>query len=251
MVCTNGSLWTETNVSALADAGLSSVIMSIDTHDPKVHEAHRGLPGVCEQCTASVTISKLVRDYDRLLAFVESLGFDSLTFSYPLNSLGSSYLSCSDSELIQYTDEELIEEFERIKRLKKRSRFPIVNPTASLADMQRHLRKEPERFGCLGGYKYFYLDWNLDLYRCHYWETPMCSIYEFDESKLIRDGCTRCMIDCYRDPSVLQFMAVRLSDFWKALRSGRLLKAGKLLADRRILLSLGAIWESRKYIRRV
>jgi len=45
----------------------------------------------------------------------------------------------------------------------------------------------------------FYLDWKLNLYRCHFWETPMCNIYEFDQSKLIRDGCTRCMIDCYRD----------------------------------------------------
>ena len=35
----------------------------------------------------------------------------------------------------------------------------------------------------------------------------MCGIYDFDETKLIRDGCTKCMIDCYRDPSVLQFVA--------------------------------------------
>ncbi len=47
--------------------------------------------------------------------------------------------------------------------------------------MQRHLRREPERFGCLGGHKYFYLDWNLNLYRCHFWETPMCNIYDFDQ----------------------------------------------------------------------
>ena len=93
--------------------------------------------------------------------------------------------------------------FEKIKRMKQRSGFPVVNPAESLTEMQRHLRREPEKFGCLGGHKYFYLDWNLNLYRCHFWETPMCNIYEFDQSKLIRDGCTRCMIDCYRDPSVL------------------------------------------------
>jgi MoaA/NifB/PqqE/SkfB family radical SAM enzyme len=33
MVCTNGSLWTEENMRALAGDGLSSVIMSIDAHD--------------------------------------------------------------------------------------------------------------------------------------------------------------------------------------------------------------------------
>ena len=97
--------------------------------------------------------------------------------------------------------------------------------------MQRHLRGEPEKFGCLGGHKYFYLDWNLNLYRCHFWETPMCNIYEFDKSKLIRDGCTRCMIDCYRDPSVLQFVAISASDAWNNLKRGRLLAAARNIFD--------------------
>ena len=144
--------------------------------------------------------------------FWTKLGFKSCTFSYPLTTLASSYLSFSDSSLVSYKTEELIQVFEKIKQMKKRSGFPVVNPTESLNEMQRHLRKEPEKFGCLGGHKYFYLDWNLNLYRCHFWETPMCNIYEFDESKLIRDGCTRCMIDCYRDPSVLQFVAISASD---------------------------------------
>jgi hypothetical protein len=117
--------------------------------------------------------------------------------------------------------------------------------------MQRHLRKEPERFGCLGGHKYFYLDWHLNLYRCHAWDKPMCSIYEFDQTKLIRDGCTKCMIDCYRDPSVLQFVAISLSDAYHNLRKGRLGAAAKNVFDRRNLISLRAVWEDRKWIGKV
>jgi hypothetical protein len=93
--------------------------------------------------------------------------------------------------------------------------------------MQRHLRGEPEKFGCLGGYKYFYVDWDLNLYRCQYWETPMCNIHEFDQSKLIRDGCTRCMIDCYRAPSVLQFVAISAGSAYYNLRQGKLFAAVK------------------------
>jgi len=100
----------------------------------------------------------------------------------------------------------------------------------------------------LAGFKYFYLDWNLDLYRCHFWERPLCSIHEFDETKLIRDGCQRCMIDCYRDPSVLQFVAISAHDAWQDLRRGRLLAAAKHLLDARNLASLKALWEDRKYI---
>jgi MoaA/NifB/PqqE/SkfB family radical SAM enzyme len=265
MICTNGSLWTDQNMRELAAAGLSSVIMSIDAHDVARHEKNRGLPDVCRkirranelfaelgiQTTASVTASKLIDDYDKLPAFLTALGFKSCTFSYPLTSLGSSYLSFSDSTLVSYRAEELIQVFEKIKQMKRRSGYPVVNPTESLTEMQRHLRGERERFGCLGGHKYFYLDWNLNLYRCHFWEKPMCNIYEFDSSKLIRDGCTRCMIDCYRDPSVLQFVAISASDAWNDLKRGRVTAALRHVFDRRNLTSLRAVWEDRRWIGKV
>jgi hypothetical protein len=127
----------------------------------------------------------------------------------------------------------------------------VVNPRESLTEMQRHLRGEPERFGCLGGHKYFYLDWNLNLYRCHAWDKPMCNIYQFDETKLIRDGCTKCMIDCYRDPSVLQFAAVSASDAFQNLKKGRLTAAAKNILDSRNLVSLRAVWENRHWIGKV
>lgn len=262
MICTNGGLWTEDNMRGLARDGLSSVIMSIDAHDVAKHERNRGLPDVCRkikraneffhaagiQTTASITASRLIDDYDQLPAFLESLGFRSCTFSYPLTSLASSYLSFSDSGLVNYSKDELIEVFEKIKRMKRRSGFPVVNPQESLAEMQRHLRGDREKFGCLGGHKYFYLDWKLNLYRCHFWEKPMCTIYEFDASKLIRDGCTRCMIDCYRDPSVLQFAAISASDAFNNLKRGKFAAAAKNIFDRRNLTSLKAIWEDRRWI---
>ena len=249
----------------LARDGLSSVIMSIDSHDVARHEKNRGLPDVCRkiqranrvfaelgiQTTASVTASKLIDDYDKLPGFLTELGFESCTFSYPLTSLASSYLSFSDSNLVNYKTDELIGVFEQIKTMKRRSGYPVVNPTESLTEMQRHLRKEPERFGCLGGHKYFYLDWHLNLYRCHFWETPMCNIYEFDQSKLIRDGCTRCMIDCYRDPSVLQFVAISASDAYRNLKRGKIVAAARNLLDRRNLTSLKAVWDDRKWIGKV
>ncbi len=265
MFCTNGALWTEENMRALANDGLSSVIMSIDAHDIAKHEANRGLPDVCRkirraneffhgagiQTTASITASRLIEDYEKLPAFLESLGFRSCTFSYPLTALASSYLSFSDSGLVSYTRDELLGVFERIKRMKQRSGFPVANPTESLDEMQRHLRGEKEKFGCLGGHKYFYLDWKLDLYRCHFWETPMCRVYDWDESKLTRDGCTRCMIDCYRDPSVLQFVAISASDAWHAAKRGKLLTAAKHVFDPRNVTSLKAVWEERKWIGKV
>jgi MoaA/NifB/PqqE/SkfB family radical SAM enzyme len=265
MICTNGSLWTEENMKNLASDGLTSVIMSIDSHDISRHEKNRGLPDVCRkikraneffhnlgiQTTASITASKLIDDYNLLPAFLQELGFTSCTFSYPLTALKSSYLSFSDSGLVNYTTDELIGVFDQIKRMKRESGYPVVNPEESLSEMQRHLRGETEKFACLGGHKYFYLDWHLNLYRCHFWETPMCNVYEWDDSKLIRDGCTRCMIDCYRDPSVLQFVAISASDAWNSLKRGNVLKAAKHAFDRRNLTSLKAVWDDRKWIGKV
>jgi MoaA/NifB/PqqE/SkfB family radical SAM enzyme len=262
MICTNGGLWTEENMRGLVSDGLTSVIMSIDAHDVAKHEKNRGLPDVCRkikranefflgagvQTTASITASRLIDDYEKLPPFLESLGFRSCTFSYPLTSLASSYLSFSDSGLVNFSKEELIAVFEKIKAMKRNSGFAVVNPRESLDEMQRHLRGEREKFGCLGGHKYFYLDWKLDLYRCHYWETPICKVWDWDESKLIRDGCTRCMIDCYRDPSVLQFIAVNASDAWNHAKKGNLAGAAKNIFDARNLTSLKAVWEDRKWI---
>ena len=265
MVCTNGSLWTEANMRGLAADGLSSVIMSIDSHEVARHEKNRGLPDVCRkikranevfaelgiQTTASVTASKLIDDYAQLPEFLRELGFTSCTFSYPLTTLNSSYLSFSGSNLVSYTNEELLHVFEQIRELKQRGGFPVMNPAESLREMQRHLRGEKEKFGCLGGHKYFYLDWHLNLYRCHFWEKPMCSVYDWDDSKLIRDGCTRCMIDCYRDPSVLQSVAVNASDAWQALRRGNVLKAAKHVLDPRNATALKAVWDERQWIGKV
>jgi hypothetical protein len=57
---------------------------------------------------------------------------------------------------MQFIDAELLHAFEKVDAL--RNSFRVNNPRASVADMKRHLRKEPEHFGCYGGYKSFYMD---------------------------------------------------------------------------------------------
>ena len=261
MLVTNGGLLRSERIRDLIAAGVSSFIISIDAATVEAHECNRGLPGVCDRIreanhqlkqlkvhsTASVTMSRLV-DYDALPDFLKSLGFTSVTFSYPLRQLGSSFLGYSDSHLVDFTNEELDEAFERIKLLKKR--FLVLNPTPSLEDMQRFVRHEPQRFPCLGGFQYFHLDWHLMLWRCHYWEKPMCSIYEFNGSQRIRDGCTRCMIDCYRDASVMQYVGVSAHDTYQAFRAGKLGEAAKALARPANVDSMRAILEELPWLLR-
>lgn len=261
IICTNAGLFTHKTVDALIDAGLSSCIMSIDAATAKGHEDNRRLPNVCEkiklankrfhargvQTTASVTLSHLVtHDLENLPAFLKRIAFKSVTFSYPLKNLGSSYLSFSESGLVDFKSEELFQVFDELKRMRRK--IHVVNPSVSVDEMKRFVKGERQKFECYGGSKYFYLDWNLQLYRCHFWETPMCSIWDFDGSQKVRDGCTRCMIDCYRDPSVLQHIGVSVSDAAQALKRGRLIEAAKALLNSENVESLRAVVEGLSWI---
>ena len=261
MLVTNAGLLSPKKIHWLHAAGLSSFIISVDAASEEKHEQNRGLPNVCEKirqanevisklkmhATASITMSRLV-DYDALPDFLSSLGFTSAVFSYPLTYLGSNFLGFSDSNLVDHSKEELFEAYEKVKALKKR--FRVVNPTLSLEEMQRHVRGEEQRYPCIAGYRFFFLDWDLLLWRCHYWEEPMCSIYEFDSSKLVRDGCTRCMINCYRDSSLMQNIAVSLHDAYQSFKKGKVLEGSRALTRKGNLDSLRAVAEELPWILR-
>ncbi len=261
MMVSNGGLFKSQRIRDYARAGLSSFVISIDAATAEAHEENRGLPGVCDKirdanreianlgmiATASVTLSRLL-DIDTLPAFLEELGFESVTFSYPLTSLNSSFLGYRDSSIVDFTREELIALFDKVKALK--SRIHVVNPTRSLEEMQRFVRNESQNFPCLGGFRYFYLDWKLQLWRCHFWEKPLCSIYDFDDSQLVRDNCTRCMIDCYRDASTMQHIAVSAHDAVRALRSGDFVSAAKALGRKGNAGSIHAVVEELPWLAR-
>ena len=261
MLVSNAGLLKPEKIYELHAAGLSSFIISIDAATEEVHEDNRGLPGVCDrireanrifkeiglESTASVTMSRLV-DYDALPDFVRSLGFRQVVFSYPLTYLPGFFLGYRDSELVDYSADELHAAYEKVKALKKK--IHVVNPTLSLNEMQRFVREEEQRYECLAGYRFFFLDWQLKLWRCHHWEEPMCSIFEFDSTKLVRDGCTRCMINCYRDSSLLQQIGVSMHDAYQSVKKGDLVGSAKALGRKGNLDSLRAVVEELPWIMR-
>jgi MoaA/NifB/PqqE/SkfB family radical SAM enzyme len=253
-VITNGWLLSS-RLDQLAASGLRIVYVSIDAPWMADHEANRGLKGLGERirsatarmpslgmtALAQVTMSKLIDDYRALVPLLRDLGFEAVTFSYPQRArLGSSSLAWSaDSDLMNFTDLELVQAFEAVDDL--RNAFRVNNPRASVADMKRHLRGESEHFVCYGGYKSFYMDWNFDVWRCDAWRERMCSVWEFAETPLVRDGCTACIADCYRDSSVMLHFAVSLGDALDCLSEGHMIAALKAIVDGRNLESLGAV----------
>ncbi len=263
LMVSNGSTLSERTVENFHRSALSGIIISIDSQDLVAHEQNRGLKGVCEKiqktiplmkqagigATASVTLNRLLDDFDRLPDTLRELGFEAVTFSFPLTDLESSYLGAANSDLVTFTREEMHEWIERVEKMK--SRFPVLNPRASLEDMHAHLESAPEKFPCLGGWKQYYLDWNLLLWRCNSWSKPMCHIFEFDGSQRVRDGCQSCMVDCFRDASVQQYVALSFSDGIRALKNGQIRQAVKHVFDKRNLLSIGSALENLFWLKRV
>ncbi|HEY6290402.1 MAG TPA: radical SAM protein [Terriglobia bacterium] len=250
---TNGWLLPQL-IERLIAAGLATLLVSIDSHSMAEHERNRGLPGVGERIRqglavarehgvptlASVTVNRLVR-YEALPELLADLGFDSVIFSYPRRKpFGSSSLVYSeDSRLIDFDSAELVRALEAIKSLK--GRFPVMNPSASIDDIERYVRGEEQMFACVGGYKYFYLDWNLNIWRCEAWSKPLGSVFDLDLIADCRDRCTACMMACYRDTSTLMHAAVAVSDAAVSAAQGRLAEAAHLVFRRSVALSLGAV----------
>jgi MoaA/NifB/PqqE/SkfB family radical SAM enzyme len=238
---------------ALADAGLQNLLVSIDSADLAAHERHRGLRGVARRIErgialikargvpvmASCTVSKLV-DFDALPITLRRLGFDAVTFSYPRKEpFGSSSLVYGeDCDLVDFTDEELDAALAAILRLKRR--FPVLNPTASIRDIQRHVRGAAERFTCVGGFKYFYMDWRLDLWRCEAWREPLGSVFDFERVADDRTPCTACIMSCYRDTSVLMHAGIAAEDAAKALARAKPLAAARGFLTPTVVESIAA-----------
>ena len=54
-------------------------------------------------------------------------------------------------------------------------------------------------------------------------------ISEFDKAVLVRNNCNKCINECYREPSLMQYIAISISDAFHHFRSGRLIKASHSL----------------------
>ena len=103
-------------------------------------------------------------EIEKILSFIFRIGFKEATFQLPTKSTKSSYEIGSDSEILHFTNQELVPIAEEIISLKKQ--YKIFNSHEGLREVIRFLRGEPAKFFCRAGYKFFYVDWNNKIWRC-------------------------------------------------------------------------------------
>lgn len=263
ILVTNGALLTPRILQELKKTGLGCLIISMDAASPARHDEHRGLPGLTAHIqellplaqqaglhpVASVTLSRLIDDLEDLLQALKNLGFRRLTFSYPLTDLKSSYLGYASHDLVDFSSQEMDRLFSHILSLRPRAPLNILNSRQALLDLKNRLRRLPRRFPCLAGFKHFFVDWRLQVYRCHYLPQTLGPLEEIHLAPCLRDDCDACVSECYRDASVFQYAAVSLADFLKAWRRGEWLKGLRTLFDPQNALSLADLLASRHWLR--
>jgi len=96
------------------------------------------------------------------------------------------------------TNDELKDAILEIIRLKKNG-FNIINNMTFLEETIRFLNGKTKYY-CLGGYKIFYLDWNLNFYPCMFKGKPVnLNNMSFDFKN---EKCNKCLLQCFREPSL-------------------------------------------------
>jgi len=219
---TNGSLTTDKTAQGLKNAGIDGVWISVDSDTPAGVERNRGIAGLPGKIRDSVSILKRYRvnnfaicvinrnisDIAGLLTFLEELGFDKVKFDYPMTRpMGSSYLGYRDSDDLRYNYDEAKAIIDSILRLKRKgSNVAIINPTEGLKGLLDHYKGVRPRYGCYAGSYLFYLDWNLEMYRCTHRADRFGNVNEVSRSSFCKIDCDQCYYEGCRDYDALYSM---------------------------------------------
>jgi MoaA/NifB/PqqE/SkfB family radical SAM enzyme len=241
---TNGSTLNPTNIAKLKASGIRNVWISLDSENEEKHDRNRGIPGLSGHVreiiplmlkqglavNIAAPVNKLIGDFPAFAKHVRGLGLDTIAFCYPMTAMDSSYGGAAASPLVDFSASELIQVLTAIKELKTSALYgiKIINPVGGLDEMMRHVRQEPPLFPCLGGYKFFYLDWDLTLYRCAFLQEHFGHVLEIEDWEFPATQCNQCMWQCFRDPSVYYYLPQALQRI--SNRAGWLNSIGSILS---------------------
>ncbi len=212
---TNGSVSTSL-LQRLKRAGLYVLSVSLDHWSPQVCETIRKHKDIMPKALKALKYSRhiglkayalaflnpfLVHDgVDKLVAYANNVLHVPLGFCYPTKSDINSYGLGG-----QLSAEELSRGMNlSVKKLlaAKKTGSNIANLWVYMEDVINFNEGSPPHFYCKGGEDVIYLDWRGDVYPCFLRE-KMFNILQ-DQPHFLQDvKCNDCLINCFREPSIL------------------------------------------------
>lgn len=214
-IVTNGKVLNENVIKNLKESGINSIGISIDHYNPNIMNKTRGIPNLLENTIENLKILNKYKikavsstaitrhnylEIEKMLSFIFRIGFKEATFQLPTKSTKSSYEIGSDSEILHFTNQELVPIAEEIISLKKQ--YKIFNSHEGLREVIRFLRGEPAKFFCRAGYKFFYVDWNNKIWRCQMSDECYGDINNLKSFKFSPKKCEKCRKIGERESSV-------------------------------------------------
>ena len=240
-IATNGLLLDEGIARSLSRLNVNIVGLSVDIPDGKGLGRSRryDVAGAASRakalldrhginCFAGVLTGNGPEEVRAVLDECRRLGFERAIFSYPQAGMDSSYRAAAPGARLDAGQARAV--VDEIRRQKVRGRPRIFNTEENLREFLRVQSGGAGRFACPGGSRQFYLDWELDLYRCFNDGRRLGNIFDVESLDLGPDGCAGCTQQAFRDYA--SFYAAY--DIVDCLRQGLLAADGRKL---RVLLS--------------
>jgi MoaA/NifB/PqqE/SkfB family radical SAM enzyme len=201
----------------LKEAGLHVLSVSLDHWNSDVCSTIRGREGIMEKQEDIISYAKeiglkiyaltylnepLVRDgVDRLIRHITmDLGVP-FGFCYPTVTEVNTYRLNGGFE--GYDKEKQLEtNLETILTYKKKG-YEIMNPGLYIEDTLRVSREQTPNFYCKAGEVVVYIDWKGDVYPC-FLKKKLFNILDDGEKHFPSNvKCNECLINCFREPSLL------------------------------------------------
>ncbi|MCW4039080.1 MAG: radical SAM protein [Candidatus Bathyarchaeota archaeon] len=212
---TNGSV-SKSMLKRLKNAGLYVLSVSLDHWDPQICEMIRNHKNIMTKVLETIKYSRSIGLKAYALAFLNPFlvqdGVDKLV-DYTNNALqvplGFCYPTKSDVNSYGLGGQLSAEELSRgmdlsVKKLltAKKNGGNIANLWVYMEDVLNFREGNQPNFYCKGGEEVIYVDWHGDVYPCFLRE-KMFNILR-DKPRFLKDvKCNDCLINCFREPSIL------------------------------------------------
>jgi MoaA/NifB/PqqE/SkfB family radical SAM enzyme len=209
---TNGTLIDREMARKIKGSKLDQISISLHHYKPEVFGKISGNKDILSKVLNSIkflkeekvavsvlcTISKSnMNDLEGIVKFTDKLDV-AVSFCLPMSISKTSFKLGSDNDSTNLSKEEMKGVLKKIIQLKKKG-YNIINSFDFLLDMVRYINGN-NKYKCLGGSRLIYIDWNLMVFPCMCKGEPIgIDDYDFKAAK----DCNECMIQCFREPSML------------------------------------------------
>ena len=226
---TNGTV-SKTKLKRLRDSGLYLMSVSVDHWEPSVCEMIRNYPDIHQKQIETINYLKEIGLRTYALAYLNPIlvkdGVEKLAMY--INEkldvpIGFCYPTYCDSNTYRLGGREMSHRLlelrhaaEKILEM-KRNGSKIANLHSYLEDVVSFPSRNPN-FYCRGGEDVVYIDWFGDVYPCFRKSQRLFNILKDIDLRFLRDiHCNECLINCFREPSLLPHILTSANLFAKEL----------------------------------